>query len=51
MKNVVCLLSGIEVAEMPGIPAGEAFELANCLLDAGFEVEVRNEVAKQEKAA
>ena len=50
MKNVVCLLAGELVAEMPGYPASEAFELANCLIDAGFEVEVRNDERK-EKAA
>jgi hypothetical protein len=51
MKSVICLLSGVEVAHLPGISADEVPSLSLSLIEAGFEVEVRNEANSKSEAA
>ena len=45
MNTVICLMGGIQVVEIPGMPTIEAVELKNTLIEAGFEVEIRDEKA------
>ena len=45
MSTVICLTSGIPLVEIPGMPTAEAVELKNVLIEAGFEVEIRDERA------
>lgn len=44
MNTVVCLMAGEVVAELPGITKEDVGPLAHSLYEAGFEVEIRQEI-------